>query len=288
LSKNTQRGFTLLELLVVIAIVAILISLLLPALRSAKDSAKSVFCSNNLHQLSLAAMYYADDYKGYFPDARGSPDTTGPAPNWNYEAWTFVVKHYLAQLPGSIERLRVMPGGTFDSTYPELPFETRNLFTVNHNDYDNVRYNRANPIYKNPFFCPATIGGYGSSPYSVNAGNYQWGDYGMNVGATGSAYLPLPMPAYWNRVHRDQIRNHNRLMLFSDQAGAYNLFYNSLSPSARHFNFTRSNVVCMDGHVASCRNDMDWSDPTGLNEIQFDTYGVTPETHRYKATVVRQ
>jgi prepilin-type N-terminal cleavage/methylation domain-containing protein/prepilin-type processing-associated H-X9-DG protein len=73
--RNPGRGFTLIELLVVVAIIALLISILLPALGRARQQGKEAVCRSGLHQLALATNYYADDNQNRLPWIRGAPPT---------------------------------------------------------------------------------------------------------------------------------------------------------------------------------------------------------------------
>ncbi len=67
-----RKGFTLIELLVVIAVIAMLIALLVPVLRSAREQAQRAVCLSNLRQLTLAWVAYADDNDGKLVFGRDS------------------------------------------------------------------------------------------------------------------------------------------------------------------------------------------------------------------------
>jgi prepilin-type N-terminal cleavage/methylation domain-containing protein/prepilin-type processing-associated H-X9-DG protein len=82
-----RPGFTLVEMLVVMSIIAILASLLMPALARAKAKANQIKCLNHMRQLFLAANLYASDHEGQYPPRRRQPN-----------AWPQRLKPYYADL----------------------------------------------------------------------------------------------------------------------------------------------------------------------------------------------
>jgi prepilin-type N-terminal cleavage/methylation domain-containing protein len=81
MKQDRTAGFTLIELLVVIAIIAILAAMLLPALGKTKESAKRAQCLNNLHEMGVALILYADDNNGLAARANGPHFWQVLAPN---------------------------------------------------------------------------------------------------------------------------------------------------------------------------------------------------------------
>lgn len=115
--RHLVKVFTLIELLVVIAIIAILAALLLPALSSAKKTAKSIKCVGNMRQISISFLLYAADFNDYIPFR--TENSAG-----EYTAWG---KYYFANDWGEPAPLYPLP---FEVSYCPGNPSLGNKFTV--------------------------------------------------------------------------------------------------------------------------------------------------------------
>jgi prepilin-type N-terminal cleavage/methylation domain-containing protein/prepilin-type processing-associated H-X9-DG protein len=135
LTSPRSRAFTLVELLVVIGIIALLISILLPALNKARRSAYQVQCASNMRQIALGMLNYITDNKGFLPPCYVSTNTTGDAyPNGFFWAAELMHQGYVAA-----PNIYGHPG-------PQTGAFTGNPITAN------FRFNGSNP-----FQCPEGI-----------------------------------------------------------------------------------------------------------------------------------
>jgi prepilin-type N-terminal cleavage/methylation domain-containing protein len=93
LARGARSGFTLVELLVVIAIIGVLVSLLLPAVQSARESARRTQCVNHLRQWTLGCLNF-ENTRGYMPKGNYA---TGTFPEGGNVSWMFVALGHIEQ-----------------------------------------------------------------------------------------------------------------------------------------------------------------------------------------------
>jgi prepilin-type N-terminal cleavage/methylation domain-containing protein/prepilin-type processing-associated H-X9-DG protein len=122
-NRLPRLAFTLIELLVVIAIIAILASMLLPALARTKTKAKAVNCVSNLKQIGIAMHMYVDDYNGNYPIHNGWADCGGQTPTSAYDPGGYASSTPATNRPlykyTSQQRVFACPSDAGDPYFPQ-------------------------------------------------------------------------------------------------------------------------------------------------------------------------
>lgn len=172
-----RSGFTLVELLVVIAIIAVLISLLLPSLQSARRSAISIKCLSNLRQIGNALNLYAVDNKNMWPIQEHCSSPTAPSYYAEKNGTTFRFDHWQKAL------LKYMAG-----TARANDFNVQWTGTINGSGEMNWVSGPGISAYKDTaVFCPA------SQEYQDYIDNTQ---QGASFTGYGMQYMPLCKPDF--------------------------------------------------------------------------------------------
>jgi len=211
-SRGQRRGFTLVELLVVIAIIGVLVGLLLPAVQAARESARKSSCQNNLRQLSLAVLGYANAKNGLPP----STHDNNPIGNTPVTAAENITGLGWAAL--------TLPYSEGQEMYDQIASDTNNLKENWQSTAGGVTANLAVKSIK-AFECPSnekygepstsytiTQGGLGKINYSCNSGTSGF------VGAGGS-----------NTSTGVQIASGSVTCTLADTGGVMNSYYKPVS-----------------------------------------------------------
>jgi prepilin-type processing-associated H-X9-DG protein/prepilin-type N-terminal cleavage/methylation domain-containing protein len=211
---NSKCSFTLIELLVVISIIAILASMLLPALNKARQKARAASCKSQLKQISMAGINYTMDNEGYF-----SP------PGWCPEdkRWYNLVSKYLEKSTTGDNPLYLCPEDKI--THPPYHYTNRSDRTYGMNKFLNglyeegtARINRVTKASRTAFFADQGFSVYGRSrlangewwyageisdraaPYRShnNGGNFSFVD--GHVTHVKCAEVPSANNVFWNPI----------------------------------------------------------------------------------------
>ena len=244
-----RSAFTLVELLVVIGIIALLISILLPALNSAKEAARTTACMSNLRQIGQAMQTYISDNKGYVVPSSYRDLSTPPGANGYYtvESWAtiMVARKYLPYPPCTADKPPFASNVFYcPSALPE--------FIADSSITSGLPINRRDAV--------GAMGARSESK-TLKPGLFVFAWYGIN--GTSGKDLGVPMRRYPADGDSDtnpvtplakitQIKDTSRMVCAFDGIATVNVqSVNANRLNARHKKFSVTNILFFDGHADS-------------------------------------
>jgi prepilin-type N-terminal cleavage/methylation domain-containing protein/prepilin-type processing-associated H-X9-DG protein len=171
--SNSICGFTLIELLVVIAIIAILASMVLPALARAKEQGKRIKCVNNLRQMAISAQIYVDNNRGFYPIAYHTAEENGV---WISYVWDLTTIANSNVVPGLLwegsgnKQIQQCPSFRGSANWLTDPYTGYNYNTsyIGHGDYESM----VQPAKADAIKHPSRTAIFGDGEYSEGANKF--------------------------------------------------------------------------------------------------------------------
>jgi prepilin-type N-terminal cleavage/methylation domain-containing protein/prepilin-type processing-associated H-X9-DG protein len=275
--SSCSRGFTLVELLVVIGIISLLIGVLLPALNKARESARQSKCLNNMRQITIATITFAQEHKGWMPGPAGTSFTKIDPLTGGIKSGAAVTDFPFADWICWQRKLDPISGGTnsgsadLNITYSALaPYLNAKLRVHTTPQEANQASAALDEIYR----CPSDNLASRKNAASAGTNPYRY-SYSMNQLFTNPIKTPAPPPGMtfapgqrFNSIFTGKISSirypSERVLLICEDENTID--DGVFAPSATNWNSGGAVNAVASRHELKYRNAASAANPTAVNE----------------------